>query len=64
MAYKEDLVIPKEIPLIENDIEEDFREWYENHFRCESSPRSARYYQMRTAWKAAKKFYEDGEMKT
>jgi len=60
--YKEDADLPSWVKEPKgNPDERAFHEWYEKTFRCNASPRSPRYYQMRRAWMASKDKYEDNK---
>lgn len=59
-SYKEDRNLPDWVlnPTCNKD-ERAFNEWYKKKFHCDPSPRSARYYQMRSAWMASKEYYKN-----
>lgn len=58
MSYKEDIDLPLWVTKSsENEDELAFLKWYEYTFRCNVSPRSPRFYQMRRAWMASKNYY-------
>jgi len=59
MVYKEDKNLPEWMQRGDTPIEREFKKWYEKEFLCSSIPRSVRYYQMRRAWIASKKYYEN-----
>ena len=58
MVYKEDKNLPEWMINGDTSIEKEFEEWYNKEFLIiEKHTRSPRYYQMRRAWIASKKYY-------